>query len=79
MARPMPGCMMPDGGECCPEYAGLLQENAQLRAALQSMVEAYDAHQIEMNSPDISQDVGQGVHPWHEEWFHHARAALKVD
>ena len=26
MNRPMPRCMMPDGGECCPEYHALLNE-----------------------------------------------------
>lgn len=45
-------------------------------AALKDFVSAFDAGQVELNSPDISQDPGQGAHPWHEEWLHYARAII---
>lgn len=39
MARPMPRCMMPDGGDCCPEYRDILRENGQLRNLLEAVRE----------------------------------------
>ena len=29
-----PGCMAPDGGECCPQYLALSQENERMREIL---------------------------------------------
>lgn len=31
----LPRCMMPDGGDCCPEYHALTQENRRLLEALE--------------------------------------------
>lgn len=33
-AAPWPGCMAPDGGECCPQYTALLAERDRLRREL---------------------------------------------
>lgn len=35
----LPPCMMPDGGECCPEYHALVKENMQLRNLLEAVRE----------------------------------------
>ena len=38
-----PPCMMPDGGDCCPQYPKLNQERDQLRQAVKQFVEEMDA------------------------------------
>lgn len=44
---------------------------------LADLIEAVDAHQLEMNSPEIGGDHPDNPpHYWHEEWLRHARAAL---
>lgn len=35
--RPMPRCMMPDGGDCCAEYHSLVRENGLLLTALKEI------------------------------------------
>lgn len=35
--RHLPGCMMPDGGQACPEYAAVCAENKRLRGALENI------------------------------------------
>ena len=44
---------------------------------VRQMVEAYDAGQLRMESPEIGDpDSGIPLHPWHEEMLHYARNAL---
>ena len=35
--RNMPGCMMPDGGECCASYASLAEDWHRLNGAIKSI------------------------------------------
>lgn len=44
---------------------------------LRQIIEAFDSHNLEMNSPDITVSDEHPPHPWHEEWLHHARALLE--
>jgi hypothetical protein len=41
---PLPSCMMPDGGDCCPEYHSLTKENERLRAALKDLIDWADEY-----------------------------------
>jgi hypothetical protein len=46
-------------------------------ALVKQMLEAFDGGHVELNSPDIGDpENGVAMHPWHEEWMHHARAAI---
>lgn len=65
--------------------ARLIAAAPDLLEALTSLIEAFDADALEMNSPEIDGEpsggygVGQATippHPWHEEWLSHARAAI---
>lgn len=60
-----------------PETA---EERDRLKKHLQEILTAYETGALEMNSPEI--DVGDPEippHPWHKEWMHITRAALKGD
>jgi len=46
-----------------------------LKKLLADIVEAFDAGQLQMNSPEI-QIGDEPPHPWHEEWLGYARAAM---
>lgn len=51
--------------------------HAELVKALEEIVKAYDSGNLEMRSPEIGEpENGIPYHEWHEEWLHHARAAL---
>jgi predicted nuclease with TOPRIM domain len=39
MPAPLPPCMMPDGGECCPQYHDLKKEVSALRNLLEAVRE----------------------------------------
>jgi hypothetical protein len=49
-----------------------------LRAIIRQAIEAYDNGNLQMDSPEIGEPENDiPMHPWHEEWLHYARAALK--
>lgn len=52
MAQPalMPPCMMPDGGECCPQYHDLKKENSQLRNLLEAVREENQRLRVQIDS-----------------------------
>ena len=43
---------------------------------LSDFIEAFDAGQVELNSPEI-QIGDEAPHPWHEEWLALAREAVR--
>lgn len=52
-----------------------------VRDALRQFIEAVDADAVRMDSNDLNPAQNQlndpaPPYPWHEEWLHHARAAL---
>lgn len=54
-----------------------------VRDALRQFIEAVDADAVRMDSNSIG-EIGDAEgnyrpHQWHEEWLHHARAALAAD
>lgn len=49
---------------------------ARMAMVLRQLIDAYDTNNLEMNSPEIGGENDIPPHPWHEEWLHHARAAL---
>jgi len=68
---PLPGCMMPDGGDPCEAYSSM-------RNLVEQMVEAIDAGSID--SPEQGEpEVGIPIHKWHEEWRYYAGVALQKD
>lgn len=63
--------------ECLAEITRLRSESEALRNLLAEIVKAHGTGNLEMNSPEIGGHDDIPLHPWHEEWLHHARAALK--
>ena len=52
---------------------------AALATRLGELIDAVDTGNAEMNSVEIDTgDPDIQPHPWHEEWLHHARAALAL-
>jgi len=49
---------------------------AGLARQLQQFLDAYDKGAVEINSPEIGGEDDIPLHPWHEEWLHHARYAI---
>lgn len=47
-------------------------ESAEAKQLLKAFVDAYDANQIAIDSPEIQTD-GEPPYAWHEEWLHYAR------
>lgn len=57
--------------------SAVIDSHAELVKALEEIVKAYDSGNLEMRSPEIGEpENGIPYHEWHEEWLHHARAAL---
>jgi len=55
-------------------------EIKKLKGIIKELVAAYDSKNLEMRSPEIGEpENGIPYHEWHEEWLHHARAALNAD
>ncbi len=65
------------GREKDVEITRLRAENEALRSLLAEIVKAHGTGNLELNSPEIGGHDDIPLHPWHEEWLHHARAALK--
>jgi hypothetical protein len=59
------------------EISRLRAENEALRSLLAEIVKAHGTGNLELNSPEIGGHDDIPPHPWHEEWLHHVRAALK--
>jgi hypothetical protein len=57
-ARPMPRCMMPDGGECCPEYDSLSTENQQFRNLLEAAKEENQRLRVMIDSAKADRSHG---------------------
>lgn len=54
-------------------------EVARLRSIVRQAIEAHDSGNLQLSSPEIGDpDNDIPMHPWHEEWLHHARAALNI-
>jgi len=58
-------------------WANLIAAAPDLAHELGKLLEAIDAGQLEMNSPELDGDPESGIppHPWHEEWLYYARRA----
>jgi hypothetical protein len=53
-------------------------EIKKLKGIIKELIEAYDSKNLEMRSPEIGEpENGIPYHEWHEEWLHHARAAVQ--
>lgn len=48
-----------------------------LELVIREFLAAYDEGQVQMSSPEIGGHDDIPRHPWHEEWLHHAREAVK--
>ena len=60
------------------ERARAIEECAPMQHALQQLIGAIDAKQLEMNSPEIGEPENDiPMHPWHEEWIYNVRGLLE--
>jgi hypothetical protein len=68
----------PELAMVCRQRAARLRAIAdkcrRMEEALRLLVEGCDSGNVEMNSPEIGDE--NGAWRWHEQWLHHARAAL---
>lgn len=48
-----------------------------LELVIREFLAAYDEGQVQLSSPEIGGHDDIPLHPWHEEWIHHAREAVK--
>jgi hypothetical protein len=69
-------CMEAATADMRAKLTRLRAENERLREALRDIINAVDTGNLEMNSPEIGGHDDIPLHAWHEEWLHHARAAL---
>lgn len=52
-------------------------EIKKLKGIIKELIDAYDNKNLEMRSPEIGEPENDiPYHEWHEEWLHHARAAI---
>ncbi len=62
--------------ETAAERDRLKSVNAELLKRLNELVDAIDGAVLELNSLEIGGHDDIPLHPWHEEWLHHTRAAI---
>lgn len=48
-----------------------------LELVIREFLAAYDEGQVQLSSPEIGGSDDIPLHPWHEEWIHNAREAVK--
>ncbi len=73
-----PGPLAAERDQLSVTCAHLRTLNMRLAKILSAAIKADDAGTLEMNSPEIGGEDDIPVHPWHEEWLHHAREAVII-